>query len=130
MHDILKEINIQSMHWTFPVPSATMATLTHLRALHATIGSALDDIERVYNGHSVDFPSPDVPVIFKDSDADLAPGSAEALLKSDEVIKASSYIIAACGQLSTAVQNPFFALMEGVSGVRIRRLSLRYDMLT
>ncbi|TFK83064.1 S-adenosyl-L-methionine-dependent methyltransferase [Polyporus arcularius HHB13444] len=96
-----------------------MATLTHLRALHATIGSALDDIERVYNGHNVDFPSPDVPVMLKDSDADLTPGSAEALLKTDEVVKASSYIIAACGQLSTAVQNPFFALMEGVSGSQV-----------
>ncbi len=97
-----------------------MATLAQLRALQATIGSAIDDIERVYKSHNVDFPSLDVPVAVQGSEATIASSTAEALLKSEEVVKASGYLVAACGQLSTAVQNPFFTLMDGVSAVRIR----------
>ncbi len=90
-----------------------MATLAQLRALQATIGSALDDIERVFKSHNLDFPSLDVPVA-------LAPSAAEALLKSDEIVKVSSYLVAACGQLSAAVHNPFFTLMDGITAVRTR----------
>ncbi len=90
-----------------------MATLAQLRALQATIGSALDDIERVFKSHKLDFPSLDVPVT-------LVPSAAEALLKSEEIVKASSYLVAACGQLSAAVHNPFFTLMDGITAVRTR----------
>ncbi|RDX43036.1 S-adenosyl-L-methionine-dependent methyltransferase [Lentinus brumalis] len=96
-----------------------MATLAQLRALQATIGSAIDDIERVYKSHNVDFPSLDVPVALRGSEANSAPSTAEALLKSGEIVKASSYLVAACGQLSAAVQNPFFTLMDGVSACTI-----------
>ncbi|RDX43035.1 O-methyltransferase [Lentinus brumalis] len=89
-----------------------MATLGQLRALQATIGSALDDIERVFKSHNLDFPSLDVPVA-------LAPSAAEALLKSDEIVKVSSYLVAACGQLSAAVHNPFFTLMDGITACHI-----------
>ncbi|TFK83220.1 S-adenosyl-L-methionine-dependent methyltransferase [Polyporus arcularius HHB13444] len=96
-----------------------MATLAQLRALQATIGSAIDDIERVYTTHNVDFPSLDVPVTLRGSEVDSAPSAAEALLKSGEIVKASSHLVAACGQLSAAVQNPFFTLMDGVSACAI-----------
>ncbi|RPD58019.1 S-adenosyl-L-methionine-dependent methyltransferase [Lentinus tigrinus ALCF2SS1-7] len=91
-----------------------MATLEYLRALHTTIGSALDDIERVYKSNNVDFPSLDAPLTIQD-----ASSPSEALLKNDEIIKASNYLVAACGQLSTAVQNPFFTLMEGISACHV-----------
>ncbi|KAI0712854.1 S-adenosyl-L-methionine-dependent methyltransferase [Cerioporus squamosus] len=96
-----------------------MATLAHLRALHATIGSALDNIDRVFKGHNVDFPSPDVPISLSSSEPSTAANTQEDLVKSDEIVKASSYIVAACGQLSTAVQNPFFTLIDGVSACHI-----------
>ena len=101
-----------------------MTTLAHLRALYDTIGSALDDIERTYKRHNVDFPSPDTPVDFKDGETSIASSPSEALLKTEEMVRASNHLVAACGQLLTAVQNPFFTLMEAISAVRIPTSSI------
>ncbi|KAI0741765.1 hypothetical protein C8Q80DRAFT_154588 [Daedaleopsis nitida] len=86
--------------------TAQMSTLAYLRALHATIGHALDDIDRVDREQNLDFPAPDAPMI---------PNSeAEKLRNDPAVIKAADYIVSACGQLSNAVHDPFHTLMEAL----------------
>ena len=91
-----------------------MTTLAHLRALYATIGIALDDIERVYRDHNLDFPSPDVP-LYRTTLEPTDP--AEKLGADPTVLKASNYLTAACAQLAHAVHNPFYILMEALSTV-------------
>ncbi|KAI0682005.1 S-adenosyl-L-methionine-dependent methyltransferase [Earliella scabrosa] len=89
-----------------------MTTLAHLRALYATIGTALDDIERVYRDHNLDLPSPDVP-LYRTTLEPTDP--AEKLGADPTVLKASNYLTAACAQLAHAVHNPFYILMEALS---------------
>ena len=94
-------------------------TFATLRALHAVIGSAIDEMERVYREQPtpVDFPSLDTPYYKADPhtpEEDLAEN-----LKADHVVAvASQRIVAACGQLSTTVNKPWFGLVEDVHGVR------------
>ena len=97
-------------------------TFSTLRALHAVIGTAIDDIERVYRersqGAPVEFPSLDQPhyrTAQYTPDEDLA----EALKGDPAVAAASKRIVAACGQLSTTVNKPWSALMEDLLWVRI-----------
>lgn len=93
-----------------------MATLAHLRSLYATIGTALEDIERVYRGKNLDFPSPDVP-IYKN---DVGPTDASVQLTSDTaIIQATNYITSACSQLASAVHNPFLRFVDDFSVVRV-----------
>ena len=93
-----------------------MTTLATLRSLHATIGAALDDVERAYTSRGVDFPSLDTPVYHADSEADSVSES-EMLRKEEAVSKALSIVAGACGQLSAMVQNPLFNLFESSTGV-------------
>ena len=99
-------------------------TFSTLRALHAIIGTAIDDIERIYRGRSqstgnpVDYPSLDEPYYHTGQhtpDEDLA----EALKSDPDVVAASMRIVAACGQLSTTVNKPWSGLMEDLLWVRI-----------
>ena len=112
--------------------TSSMTTLTYLRALQATIGTALDDIERVYKAHGVDYPSPDVPCYRNDpgsvgiSGVDLA----EKLTNDPVVANAASLAVAACGQLTDALHNPYFNLVESVSAVSpvpLRSFQRRYQ---
>ena len=96
-----------------------MATLATLRALHATIGSSLDDIEKAYKAKGLDFPSPDVPLYRND---DLAAGftvndPAEKLMADPVVARPTSFAIAAASQLINALQHPLFNLLEGATAV-------------
>ena len=89
-------------------------TFATLRALHAVIGTAINDIERVYNQHSqdspVDYPSLDEPYY---STAQHTPEEelAESLRSDPAVVIASMSIVAACAQLSAAVNKPWTRLM-------------------
>ncbi|KAI9066884.1 S-adenosyl-L-methionine-dependent methyltransferase [Trametes sanguinea] len=105
-----------------------MTSLASLRSLHATIGAALDDIERVYSARGFDFPSLDTPFYdhqsihsAADDDFPSAGGhegnsqlEAENLSREPEVVSAVNQIVAACGQLGTSVQLPFYVLLQTV----------------
>ncbi|PIL29532.1 hypothetical protein GSI_08340 [Ganoderma sinense ZZ0214-1] len=93
-------------------------TFATLRALHAVIGTAIDDIERVYierspQGDTLEYPSLDEPYYHT---AQHTPEEelAEALKDDPAVAAASKRIVAACAQLSTTVNKPWFRLMEDV----------------
>ncbi|EJF57429.1 S-adenosyl-L-methionine-dependent methyltransferase [Dichomitus squalens LYAD-421 SS1] len=92
-------------------------TFTTLRALHAAIGTAIDDIERVYRERTpndpIEFPSLDEPYYYA---AQHRPEEelAEALKGDPAVAAASKRIVAACGQLATTVNKPWYGLMEDV----------------
>ena len=97
-------------------------TFSTLRALHAVIGAAIDDIEHVYRersqGSGLEFPSLNEPyyrTAQHTPDEDLA----EALKGDPAVAGASKRIVAACGQLSTTVNKPWSGLMEDLLWVRI-----------
>ena len=98
-------------------------TFSTLRALHSIIGVAIDDIEHVYRqrsqqGSNLEFPSLDKPYYRTDQhmpDEDLG----EELKYNPVVAAASKRIVAACGQLSTTVNNPWSGLMEDLLWVGI-----------
>ncbi|KAM5545242.1 hypothetical protein V8D89_001353 [Ganoderma adspersum] len=89
-------------------------TFATLRALHAVIGAAIDDIERVYTQHSqddpVNYPSLDEPYY---STAQHPPEEdlAESLKGDPTVVAASMSIVGACAQLSATVNKPWTRLM-------------------
>ncbi|KAI0055292.1 S-adenosyl-L-methionine-dependent methyltransferase [Artomyces pyxidatus] len=94
-------------------------TFAVLRALHAIIGSALDEIETVYASNSaidsglqaLDFPSLDTP---------YDPESmAEVLVTHPDVAKAISRIVAANGQMSAIVRPPFSTLNDAANGYNL-----------
>ena len=100
-------------------------TFSTLRALHSVIGAAIDDIEHVYRqcsqqGSNLEFPALDEPYYRTDQHMpyeDLA----EELKDNPVVAAASKRIVAACGQLSTTVNNPWSGLIEDLLWVRIYR---------
>ena len=119
-----------------------MATLANLRTLHALIGNALDDIERVFVSHqpsvrsptgpepsgSSQYPSPPgvsggnepspAPLDFPSLDEPYDPLSpAEALLLHPTIVRATKLIISATGQLEATVQRPFPTISDAVLGV-------------
>lgn len=93
-------------------------TFNTLRALHTVIGAAIDDMERTYHERSpdLDFPSLDEPYYLT---AKHSPHEelAEVMKADPDVVAASKHIVAACGQLSTTVNKPWFGLMEDVQAV-------------
>ena len=96
-------------------------TFATLRALHAVIGSAIDDIEHVYRersqGSGLDYPSLDEPyyhTVHHTPDEELA----EALKGDDAVAVASKQIVAACAQIFAAVNKPWSALTQNMLWVR------------
>ena len=96
-------------------------TFATLRALHAVIGTAIDDIEHVYRERSqeepMEFPSLDEPYYHS---ARHTPEEelAEALKDDPAVVTASMRVVAACAQLSATVNKPWLALMEDMLWVR------------
>ncbi|OSC97017.1 S-adenosyl-L-methionine-dependent methyltransferase [Trametes coccinea BRFM310] len=107
-----------------------MTTLANLRSLHSTIGAALDDIERIYRTCNLDFPSLDTPFYdhqraeptaadngshpLKSNEGSKQEIEAEKLSRAPDVVNAVNLIVAACGQLATSVQLPFYVLAESV----------------
>ena len=97
-------------------------TFATLRALHAVIGAAIDDIERIYHersleGVALEYPSLDEPyyhAAHHTPEEELA-----ARLKGDPTVElASKQIVAACAQLSTTVNKPWAGLTENMLWVR------------
>ncbi|PIL29533.1 hypothetical protein GSI_08341 [Ganoderma sinense ZZ0214-1] len=90
-------------------------TFATLRALHAAIGTGIDDIERVYREHTeanpVEFPSLNEPY-YRTAQHTPDEELAEALKDDPAVVAASMRIVAACAQLSTTVSKPWLGLME------------------
>ncbi|KAI0644809.1 hypothetical protein C8Q79DRAFT_1010960 [Trametes meyenii] len=86
-----------------------------LRALHACIGSAIDDLERIYHDHSqaepVDFPHLDDPYYAQGTHS-AAEKLIQQLHDDPAVSFASQKIVAACGQLDAIVSKPWFGLMK------------------
>ncbi|KAH7923064.1 S-adenosyl-L-methionine-dependent methyltransferase, partial [Leucogyrophana mollusca] len=89
-----------------------MSTFGTLRALHALIGDAIDDIHRVFTDESPspsesyapDFPSPETP---------YDPTSPAELLAAHPLASAAaSRIVAASGHLAALVQKPFLVLCD------------------
>ena len=119
-----------------------MAILASLKTLHALIGDALDDIERVFISHqpsvyspiipepsdSSQYPSPPrvsegdkpsrAPFDFPSLDEPYDPLSpAEALVSHPTIVRATKLIISATGQLEATVQRPFPTISDAVLGV-------------
>ncbi|KAF9235949.1 hypothetical protein BU15DRAFT_50734, partial [Melanogaster broomeanus] len=109
--------------------SSTKSTFETLRALHVVIGDALDDIQRVFSQPTfpsvlhnpsrttnayratTDYPSPDMP---------CTPTSlSEQLAASPDACVAASRIVAACGQISNIVHQPFLSLCDAIMGYHL-----------
>ncbi|KAI1787762.1 S-adenosyl-L-methionine-dependent methyltransferase [Ganoderma leucocontextum] len=95
-------------------------TFETLRALHAVIGEAIDEIERVYKAHSqegvaLQFPSLDAPYYTTVKNSATVE-KAEELRADPTVFGAANRIVAACGQITATVHKPFFQLVEGGQG--------------
>ena len=122
-----------------------MATLASLRALHALIGDALDDVEQVFVSYQPSVHSPTgsessgsaqyssspsisgddkpsrAPLDFPSLDEPYDPLSpAEALLSHPTVVRATKLIISATGQLAATVQRPFLTICDATMGVSDR----------
>lgn len=91
-----------------------------LRALHTLIGSALDDMERIYAAAPegpLDYPSLDTPFYKTSPPEDAKRLAAEKLTTDKAVFAASSTVVAACGQMLATVNKPWFTMTEGVYSV-------------
>lgn len=112
-------------------------TVAALRALHAVIGSAIDEIERVYKEQSsstglpLDYPSLDVPYYSSQQNPPEVAKSEELRLD-EKVFGATNQIVAACEQITATVHKPFLLLFEGINGVLLLTTSdiTLSDMLT
>ena len=79
-------------------------TFSTLRALHSIIGSAIDDIERLYHERSptLDFPSLEDPYYY--SGPHTAEEELAEKMREDPVVGvACKMIVAACGHLNATV---------------------------
>ncbi|KAI9063977.1 S-adenosyl-L-methionine-dependent methyltransferase [Trametes sanguinea] len=95
-------------------------TFSTLRALHALIGEAIDDLERLYAERSepsdpLDFPSLDEPY-YADAKHTSAQERAETMRIEPDVSFATQRIVAACDQMSATVNRPWFGLGAAVQG--------------
>ena len=128
-------------------------TFAVLRALHAIIGDALDDIQRVYdpnpfpelresthsllteNGKGSPYASPPLtpstssyssPLDFPSLDLPYdSADPAEQLTMHPAVVVASNKIVAAAGHMAATVQTPFLSLCDASMTVRISFLKTR-----
>lgn len=128
--------------------SPPMATFASLRALHALIGDALDDVERIFASYQPSVHSPtgsessgstkysssprvsgderlnSTPLDFPSLDDPYDPLSpAEALLSHPTVVHATKLIVSATGQLAAMVQRPFLTICDATMGVSDRACS-------
>ncbi|KAJ8475167.1 hypothetical protein ONZ51_g6741 [Trametes cubensis] len=92
-------------------------SFTALRALHASIGSAIDDLERIYKDRSqsepLDFPRLEDPY-YATASHTPAEDLAHSLNDDPAVSLASKKIVAACGHLAASVNKPWYGLMEAI----------------
>ncbi|KAI0324797.1 S-adenosyl-L-methionine-dependent methyltransferase [Cubamyces sp. BRFM 1775] len=90
-----------------------------LRALHASIGNAINDLERIYQDRSqsepLAFPSLDDPY-YVSSPHSAAQQLAHQLSDDPAVSLASKQIVAACAQLNASVNKPWYGFTEVVLG--------------
>ncbi|RPD78566.1 S-adenosyl-L-methionine-dependent methyltransferase [Lentinus tigrinus ALCF2SS1-7] len=96
-------------------------TFATLRALHAVVGDALAEMERVYKAYpepDVDYPSLDVP-FYKNATHTAQAEAAEKLAGDPAVVVAANHIVAACGQLAASVHRPFFSLVDAAKGAHL-----------
>lgn len=100
-------------------PRPLSMTFATLRALHAVIGTAIDEIERRYrhNSPQLDYPSLDEPC-YPGAECTSDEELAKTLQADSRVAAASMMIVAACRQLSATVNKPWAGLMEDVKGVK------------
>lgn len=95
-------------------------SFAELRALHNSIGSALDELERLYGersqGEPLDYPRLDVPY-YATAAHTASEQLAEQLNDDPAVSLASKKIVAACGQLSASVNKPWYGLQEAIQSV-------------
>ncbi|KAG6868580.1 hypothetical protein C0993_000845 [Termitomyces sp. T159_Od127] len=112
-------------------------TFAVLRALHAILADAIDDIERIYSPAKVSPdhcpsveddktsyasppPSPSLPLDFPSLDAPYDPNDpAEQLTTHPVVVQAINRIVAAAGQMASAVQAPFYSLCDATMGYHL-----------
>lgn len=119
-----------------------MATFASLRTLHALIGDALNDIERIFASCQPSVYSPTgsessgsaqlsssprtsgdekvnrAPLDFPSLDEPYNPLSpAEALLSHPTVVHATKLIVSATGQLAAMIQRPFLTICDATMGV-------------
>lgn len=91
-----------------------------LRALHATIGNAIGDLERIYCDRSqsepLEFPSLDDPYYIS-APHSAAKQLAHQLSDDQAVSLASKQIVAACAQLNASVSKPWYGFTEAILGV-------------
>ncbi|OSC96294.1 S-adenosyl-L-methionine-dependent methyltransferase [Trametes coccinea BRFM310] len=94
-----------------------------LRALHAVIGQAIDEIEKVYKSQSppLEYPALDAPYYSSQTHSPEV-DKAEELKLDPAVFSAANQIVAACGQLTATVHKPFFQLVEVMNGPNITAL--------
>lgn len=96
--------------------------VANLRALQDVIAKAIDDIERIYDHESkaagvpLAFPSLEKPYYLAGKHS-VAEEKSEKLSEDNRVIAASSLIVAAAGQLTAAVNKPWFSVVDGALAV-------------
>ena len=118
-----------------------MATFASLRALHALIGEALEDVERIFVSYQQSVHSPtgsessgsaqlSSPRVSEEQESNQALldfpsldepydplSSAEMLLSHPTVVCATKLIVSATGQLAATVQRPFLTICDATMGV-------------
>ncbi|KAG6825824.1 hypothetical protein H0H92_002297, partial [Tricholoma furcatifolium] len=105
-------------------------TFADLRALHAILGDALDDIEHIYAPSKNDKasyasppPSPSTPLGPLDfpslNDPLDASHPAEQLTSHPVVLQAINKMVAAAGQIAMTVQRPFYSLCDAAMGYNL-----------
>jgi|ERR1700722_3143725 len=125
-------------------------TLHNLKALLAIITDAINDIDRVFNSLPPSTTLPDSPnsipplpptptspttpkttLDFPELDAPHSPSSPEESLTTHPVVVgAIAKIVAACGQMTCTVQNPFLTLCDASMSVSHLDLSFYFPSLT
>ncbi|KAI0653625.1 S-adenosyl-L-methionine-dependent methyltransferase [Cubamyces menziesii] len=86
-------------------------TFRAIRALHACIGSAIDELEHIYKQSGTppsDFPAMDDPI--------FSQATAEQLVNDPAALVPIRHIVAACAQLSATVNRPFDSIIDAVLG--------------
>ncbi|KAH9888545.1 hypothetical protein C8Q73DRAFT_188850 [Cubamyces lactineus] len=90
-----------------------------LHTLHASIGHAIDELERLYRAHTtaegLDFPDLDEPY-YPSARHTSAEERAEKLKTDPDVAFTIRCIVAACGQMSAAVNRTWLGVMETIQG--------------
>ena len=85
-------------------------TLKDIQSLRATLNASLDSLEKLYQDHSLDFPSLDEPYV--------SSAEAEDLACHPDAISAINTTVAAAYQLLCTVRHPFMTISDASCLVR------------